>query len=243
MIAMALSAPWGCGGSSEDDEGDGSGSGAYCSRAITKFNGCGMGGLLGEELSCNEPDSADERCSADCILRASCGDLRNAICLVGTSPSLGTCLGSCEPPPVTCPNGETFSSDYRCDSYPDCSDGSDERDCPTFTCGSGETVPESYECDFGTDCADGSDEHSGCSNVFVCNDGYRISSDWECDGYADCIDGSDEHAGCPPVVTVTCADGEVVPGERCDGYEDCFDGSDEPDSCPPTPREEICGPE
>jgi len=269
MVGVILAALPGCKGQSADEDGSGNSGdlGTYCARAITKLNGCGMGALFTGQ--CSEPDSAEIRCADDCILGATCEELRALVCTGSTSSALTQCITGCEPPPFICGSGESLSPDSKCDGYDDCADGSDERaGCPT--CANGQTLPEYRKCDGFPDCADGADE-SGCP-TFRCSNGETVPESSECDFYRNCADGSDEHARCPGVFTcangelipdifecdsypdcsdgtdeharcptVTCADGTTTAGVRCDGNADCFDASDEPTSCPPTPQEEICG--
>lgn len=64
-----------------------------------------------------------------------------------------------------------FSLLLRCDNAYDCTDMSDEVDCPSrppgrchddeFQCGSGACLPEKWKCDEQIDCDDGADE-AGC---------------------------------------------------------------------------------
>ena len=55
---------------------------------------------------------------------------------------------------------------WRCDSFDDCGDMSDEQKCPCqgnqMTCDNGECVNKLWVCDGGDDCGDGSDERN-CS--------------------------------------------------------------------------------
>jgi hypothetical protein len=239
-IGAALFVAVGCKGESTtgDEDGDDGGNGTgFCSDLAGKLNGCDMGALL-EDGECEEPTELETRCTAKCLLDASCNDFRTLICSNSLTPSLEACVTGCMPPPFMCGSGETVPESFECDDYPDCIDGSDEHArCPVFSCGSGERLPESYECDGELDCIDGSDEHARCPG-FSCGSGERLPESFECDGELDCIDGSDEHARCP---RVTCADGTTVSGARCDDYVDCFDYSDEPASCPPSAEEQICG--
>lgn len=72
-----------------------------------------------------------------------------------------TALCSDEPTECfTCMNGEQVLAESVCDSYPDCSDGSDEPDdCPSFTCvDRSNSIPLQWQCDGFPDCMDESDE-------------------------------------------------------------------------------------
>jgi hypothetical protein len=277
MVGGALAAA-GCMGESSDESGDEdgpngpngpNGPSGYCAQLIPKLNGCGLGPLLEDPEDCQDLRSEEDRCFGACILNASCADLRTLGCIGDLTPQLDVCVTGCEPQPFTCGSGEVLPADYRCDSYPDCADGSDEgAGCPT--CDSGAPLPSYSLCDGYQDCADGADER-GCP-TFTCRNGETVPESAECDFFADCGDGSDEHDGCANVFmcadgyvipdeyecdgfpdcldgsdehagcpSVTCSDGSIAPGARCDGSSDCFDGSDEPLDCPPTPRDQICG--
>lgn len=83
-----------------------------------------------------------------------------------------TTESSCLPPMFQCGSGECFQDSYRCDTFPDCADGSDESSCASQTCteeliactdGNG-CVPTDQICDGIRQCHDASDE-----NPDVCN--------------------------------------------------------------------------
>ena len=60
---------------------------------------------------------------------------------------------------------EVVSLDFKCDGYPDCSNGADEQGCPPGTvldCGDGTTVALSDKCDGTQDCSNGADEPANC---------------------------------------------------------------------------------
>lgn len=105
----------------------------------------------------------------------------------------------------------------RCDTQPDCDDGSDEHDC-------------SRPC---------------AVNQFQCTSGQCININWLCDGQIDCVDSSDEPDNCTSKINcdsnhfrcknMKCIDKAL----NCNGFDDCDDGSDEFD-CPTTPNDNFC---
>jgi hypothetical protein len=109
------------------------------------------------------------RCSARCIVAASCDDVRGLACTSSPSTNaLLTCLRQCPMHPA--------------DGY-GCSDGT--------------KIPHAALCDGFANCTDQGDE-AACGE-YVCADGTKVSSERaKCDGDADCPDASDE-AGCPAI--------------------------------------------
>ncbi|TEA37150.1 hypothetical protein DBR06_SOUSAS210376, partial [Sousa chinensis] len=71
----------------------------------------------------------------------------------------------CEEDQFRCRNERCIPSVWRCDEDDDCSDNSDEDDCPKKTC---------------------------ADSDFTCDDGHCIRERWKCDGEEECPDGSDE---------------------------------------------------
>uniref|UniRef100_A0A286ZR89 LDL receptor related protein 8 n=1 Tax=Sus scrofa TaxID=9823 RepID=A0A286ZR89_PIG len=71
----------------------------------------------------------------------------------------------CEENQFRCRNERCIPSLWRCDEDDDCSDNSDEDDCPKKTC---------------------------ADSDFTCDNGHCIHARWKCDGEEECPDGSDE---------------------------------------------------
>ncbi|XP_029332416.1 low-density lipoprotein receptor-related protein 8 isoform X6 [Mus caroli] len=168
----------------------------------------------------------------------------------------------CEEDQFRCRNERCIPLVWRCDEDNDCSDNSDEDDCPKrtcadsdFTCDNGHCIPERWKCDGEEECPDGSDESKATCSSEECpaeklscgpTSHKCVPASWRCDGEKDCEGGADE-AGCPTL----CAPHEFQCSNRsclasvfvCDGDDDCGDGSDErgcsDPACPP--REFRCG--
>ncbi|XP_012577576.1 PREDICTED: low-density lipoprotein receptor-related protein 8 [Condylura cristata] len=155
----------------------------------------------------------------------------------------------CEEDQFRCRNERCIPSVWRCDEDDDCSDNSDEDDCPKktcsesdFTCDNGHCIPERWKCDGEEECADGSDESKATCTKQVCpaeklscgpTSHKCVPASWRCDGEKDCESGADE-AGCATSLGTCrgdefqCGDGTCVPAiKRCNQEQDCPDGSDE----------------
>ncbi|XP_072025071.1 uncharacterized protein [Amphiura filiformis] len=149
-----------------------------------------------------------------------------------------------------CDNGVCIPSEFFCDLYFDCSDGSDENTCPCpnegdFKCRNLLCISPDMVCNGMNDCRDNSDEEqcdpvttaAPCpANMFDCGEETCIPEAWVCDGRDDCGNLADEMnctASCSAEM-FRCASGGCIPLDySCDGEVDCFDGSDEQD-CPDT---------
>ncbi|XP_052032898.1 low-density lipoprotein receptor-related protein 8 isoform X11 [Apodemus sylvaticus] len=155
----------------------------------------------------------------------------------------------CEEDQFRCRNERCIPSVWRCDEDNDCSDNSDEDDCPKrtcadsdFTCDNGHCIPERWKCDGEEECPDGSDESKATCSSEECpaeklscgpTSHKCVPASWRCDGEKDCEGGADE-AGCPTPPgpcrenEFQCGDGTcVLTIKRCDQDRDCPDGSDE----------------
>uniref|UniRef100_G3NUP5 Low density lipoprotein receptor-related protein 8, apolipoprotein e receptor n=1 Tax=Gasterosteus aculeatus aculeatus TaxID=481459 RepID=G3NUP5_GASAC len=158
----------------------------------------------------------------------------------------------CETGQFQCKNGRCIPTLWRCDDDDDCSDSSDEENCPKktcattdFACKNGQCVPGRWRCDGEPECADGSDEADAicrrqtCSpEKFDCGGAASkcVSLSWRCDGERDCENGADEDqcAACPSK-DFQCLNGKcVAPIFVCDGDDDCGDASDEVKCSAPT---------
>ncbi|XP_070324239.1 low-density lipoprotein receptor-related protein 8 isoform X7 [Odocoileus virginianus] len=155
----------------------------------------------------------------------------------------------CEENQFRCRNERCIPSVWRCDEDDDCSDNSDEDDCPKktcadsdFTCNDGHCIRERWKCDGEEDCSDGSDESEATCTKQVCpaeklscgpSSHKCVPASWRCDGEKDCESGADE-AGCATSLGTCrgdefrCGDGTCVSAiKRCNQEQDCPDGSDE----------------
>ncbi|KAM9357669.1 low-density lipoprotein receptor-related protein 8 [Symphorus nematophorus] len=162
----------------------------------------------------------------------------------------------CETGQFQCKNGRCIPTLWRCDDDDDCSDSSDEENCPKktcattdFACKNGQCVPARWRCDGEPECADGSDEADAiCSRQtcppekFDCGGAASkcVSLSWRCDGERDCENGADEEqcaadAKACPSKDFQCRNGKcVAPIFVCDGDDDCGDASDEEKCSAPT---------
>nr|XP_054343120.1 low-density lipoprotein receptor-related protein 8 isoform X4 [Pongo pygmaeus] len=157
----------------------------------------------------------------------------------------------CEKDQFQCRNERCIPSVWRCDEDDDCSDHSDEDDCPKktcadsdFTCDNGHCIHERWKCDGEEECPDGSDESEAtcmCApHEFQCGNRSCLAAVFVCDGDDDCGDGSDERGCADPACgprEFRCGGdggGACIP-ERwvCDRQFDCEDRSDE--------AAELCG--
>ncbi|XP_031418645.1 low-density lipoprotein receptor-related protein 8 [Clupea harengus] len=162
----------------------------------------------------------------------------------------------CEDGQFQCNNKRCIPTIWRCDDDDDCSDNSDEENCPRktcaptdFACQNGHCVSGRWRCDGEPECPDGSDEADSICirqtcppEKFDCG-GKCVSLSWRCDGEKDCENGADEEdcaadARACPAGKFQCHNQRcLAPAYVCDGDDDCGDGSDEAKCAPPT-----CGP-
>ncbi|XP_019734684.1 low-density lipoprotein receptor-related protein 8-like [Hippocampus comes] len=154
----------------------------------------------------------------------------------------------CEDGQFQCDNKRCIPTLWRCDDDDDCSDNSDEENCPRKTCApaefaclNGQCVPGRWRCDGEPECPDGSDEaEETCSKQtcppekFDCGESNKcVSLSWRCDGERDCENGADEEDCAAALLTCRpdefqCGDGSCIHGtKQCNKVNDCPDHSDE----------------
>ncbi|XP_073936185.1 low-density lipoprotein receptor-related protein 8 isoform X20 [Castor canadensis] len=159
-------------------------------------------------------------------------------------------IQECTKDQFRCRNDRCIPFVWRCDEDNDCSDNSDEDDCPKktcadsdFTCDNGHCIHQQWKCDGDEECPDGSDESEATCTRQVCpaeklscgpTSHNCVPASWRCDGEKDCKGGADE-AGCATSALGTCRGDEFQCGDgtcvlaikRCNREQDCPDGSDE----------------
>jgi len=159
------------------------------------------------------------------------------------SINLRQTTASCGPNEFQCNDGACIQSEWTCDTDSDCTDGSDELNCPSdcsgehqLKCNNGQCITSEFRCDGDDDCGDSTDEVD-CHKVTCpagevqCDNFLCIEETWLCDGDDDCRDGWDEkncQSSCR-TDQFKCADGSRCIDARwqCDGDDDCQDQSDE----------------
>lgn len=131
--------------------------------------------------------------------------------MLGSNGRTCTLPPTCGPDKFSCDDGYCIPASWRCDSYPDCEDESDEANCTRcstaslFLCrATGRCLHQKFHCDGRVQCPGGADEQRcprRCADdQFLCRgETACVDRDSVCDGHPDCPDGSDER-NCSQIV-------------------------------------------
>uniref|UniRef100_A0A8C6LCT6 LDL receptor related protein 8 n=1 Tax=Nothobranchius furzeri TaxID=105023 RepID=A0A8C6LCT6_NOTFU len=164
------------------------------------------------------------------------------LCLLLLGLPVPEATDECEDGQFQCNNKRCIPTIWRCDDDDDCSDNSDEENCPRKTCApaefaclNGQCVPGRWRCDGEPECPDGSDEAeetcSKCHPYSVCRLSSATSLSLVLPLHLD--------AKACPSGEFLCANRKcLAPVYVCDGDDDCGDGSDELKCTSPL----TCGP-
>lgn len=182
------------------------------------------------QIECLERAGCDDTALAQCTdslddaaLEAACGSVPTTF-----DDATAACT---DDPAWTCDDGEEIFDSWVCDDFEDCTDGSDEAQCPSSAGGS----DSGSDADPGVDTG-GADTPSLGGLEYACNDGRTtVASAQLCDGVDDCPNvggGLTEETYCIGGEFFCLDGGTVPPAAVCDGVDDCGDGFDE-SSCAP----------
>ncbi|XP_031635070.1 basement membrane-specific heparan sulfate proteoglycan core protein isoform X6 [Contarinia nasturtii] len=157
-------------------------------------------------------------------------------CPEGEDEDPERCRSECNDDEFACDSSRCILKSQLCNGVHDCSDLTDEQNCPSktqnqhreecsddqFACGDGKCIELVFRCDGNSDCTGGEDEICQCDenkDQFQCGDGTCVPKEVKCDGIPNCSNGEDEDY-CEK--TFACENNVTIPyKKKCNGFYDC----------------------
>jgi len=204
-----------------------------CNKTITCRN---------DQFQCQDKKKCIDKKKQCNYVAFDCDDNSDELGCVFTTQRPRSTIFHCANKHAYCANmKECYDKDARCDGVIDCSDKSDEKNCPTlkpikctgFKCTSEDKcLLKSEQCDGQIDCRKGEDEQ-GCNTCsgFQCTSEKKCLKKYQqCDKRNDCKNGEDEKdCDCSPPFKYSCQYDSTCIDQKylCDKKFDCADRDDE----------------